>query len=531
MNNRLWKISGLVVLLALLGLSSCRGPKPVPQPEPGTFKPLLKVVEGKLAEMPEPFLGFEQNQDACKAWENNYPSQKMEETPSKITYITGDPDNYNPQRIYLFGTKGLATSILEVKASLVFTDGTEINESFEKLLYDKGYTEQKVSGKTIYSNGIVQLLVERNKDNKELALLTYTPTKSKLQDTNDFPLLIAQKAPKNYTVAEIKKYEQNLGIRQLKSETTEKIVFETPKSEYSKYNIHSIEYAFKEKYSADGLITARLYNIKNIEVFTSESFKEYLKAHKFEFEEKKEVAGVPFVLFKNEELKYRIRASLSIGNEYAILQFEYDPLMKGDDPGVTPQNDWEQFYLPFFEFGQEISQTGVVAQKEKARKFEVSYKADGSDQYGPITEQLMARRPFNTKDPYFGSFAKEPGFDSFTYTKAKGDANHKITVINMAFNQVWEKQKLDGEYPALKTFLTKNGFEFKESINVDETVAGIPTKGKITFYYDAKNKVQLRVAALTAFGFMAVSEFTHAETYQNDKALFLDRFMQKRLRK
>lgn len=524
MSKKIFGVS-IFALLSLMLFGSCRNDNNQPNPPAsGEFKALVRVVDGKLAEMPEPFIDFGKAPDVAKEWEKNYGSTLKNESAGELIFETGDPEKINPIRRYLFADNKLTTSVVELKASLLFAENNEITEEFEKALYDKGYAEKQEKGKTIYTNGIVIVTFARQQNNAEMANIIYTPSDSKLEDgIKDFPLIIAKKAPKDYTPQEIKAYEEKQAIRKLKSETAIKLSFEPKEQDLTKYNIHFVDYNLKDAYDANGSIIARLKNVKNVEVFESETFKKYLKEYGFEFEEKKDAGGYPFILFKNVQAQYRIRATMSIGNEYGMLQFEFDPNMA--EPGGDPKpEEWQQFYLPFFDFGAEISENSPVFKKEKDRKFTVWYKPDGNEEIAPTIEHIYASRPFNLNDPYQGSAAKKPGFASFSYTKNKvGDAS-KITVIQMTFNKVldelWKKDKLWGEYEPLKTFLAKNGFEFKETVDVNEDTAFGKTTGKMTYYYNSSKKVLLTVPALNSmFGLITLSTFTPADSYKSAQPL------------
>lgn len=313
----------------------------------------------------------------------------------------------------------------------------------------------------------------------QAAKVNSNPTPSGfVSDAKDFPLFLKKNIDK-YTDAEIKDYEQKLGLRPTCNPQGGNLEFTTTPETQGRTNFYRVVY---ERVGKNVDIVAYSKSVKSVESLEEPAKKQWLENNGFSFVKTVTYSGLTVYNYTNKEQGFTLLVAAR-GNSECFFVFTYGT-SGGDDPAPDPNKKREALYIPFFEaFGKPISGDSPIIQLEKNRKFKAEFKAGDLSTTPPVQPEIMALPPFDVEYARPNGAGKA-GISSISYSKTKADTEDVVTIISVGFNTAWNKTQISDD-ALFREFLQGNGFEFKSQENVNQYMM----KGTLYTYYNATNKV------------------------------------------
>lgn len=437
------------------------GTKPNPGPQP--FQSILELDDnGELTAIPFPCVDWLGGEKAVQAFEQSKGATldgTIDKNGKKILrYKTGDPKGQQPTRMYIIDPKKslLETSSILIAAKLV-AEGNDINDNMEILLSDAGYQKVHDAKGIAYSNGTYLLVFSEVNANSWAIAYQSAGDPSQLAgilQIKDFPYLKKETKMSTYTFEEIEAYEKKLGLRKQTKKTANYVIYQA--IDPSKVNLTYVRYDIYpngDKPSGPIVRTDRF----SMAMYRQPELRSYFELNGFTYEGAFQNYAQKFV---NKDLAVRLR--LSDQKPGAIISFEDAPDLYHKDP-KPEKPTFQALYLPLLDvFGQKISKDSPIITREKETHPDcyVEFKeAGGSLKYNEIWVSM----PFDYKlDP---ADRTKPRAKSYSYQSKNGTT---ITQISYLFSDNWDRAITTGDNPIIKDFLTKNGFVYKGSSEIQD---------------------------------------------------------------
>lgn len=455
------------------------GTKPNPGPQP--FQSILELDDnGKLTAIPFPCVDWLGGEKAVQAFEHSKGATfegSVDKSGKKILrYKTGDPKGQQPTRMYIINPKNsrLETSSIQIAAHLV-ADGDDINDNMEILLFDAGYQKVHDAKGIAYSNGTYLLVFSKVNDSSWAIAYKSAGDPAQLAgilQIKDFPYLKKETKMSAYTFEEIDAYEKKLGLRKQTKKTDTYVIYQA--IDPSKVNLSYVRYDINpndEKTSGPIVRTDRF----TMAMYRQPELRSYFELNGFTYEGAFQIYAQKFV---NKDLAVRLR--LSDKRPGAIISFEDAPDLYHKDP-KPEKPTFQALYLPLLDvFGQKISKDSPIIAREKELhpNFYVEFmEAGGSRKYNEISVSMPVYLPPADRD--------KPRATSYSYQSENGAT---ITKISYLFSDKWNGAKITGDNPIVKDFLTKNGFVYKGSAEIQDI--NEPTVKVVLYqYYNKEHEV------------------------------------------
>ena len=455
------------------------GTKPNPGPQP--FQSILELDDnGKLTAIPFPCVDWLGGEKAVQAFEHSKGATfegSIDKSGFKVLrYKTGDPKGQQPTRMYIINPKNsrLETSSIQIAAHLV-ADGDDINDNMEILLFDAGYQKVHDAKGIAYSNGTYLLVFSKVNDSSWAIAYKSAGDPAQLAgilQIKDFPYLKKETKMSAYTFEEIDAYEKKLGLRKQTKKTDTYVIYQA--IDPSKVNLSYVRYDINpndEKTSGPIVRTDRF----TMAMYRQPELRSYFELNGFTYEGAFQNYAQKFV---NKDLAVRLR--LSDKRPGAIISFEDAPDLYHKDP-KPEKPTFQALYLPLLDvFGQKISKDSPIIAREKELhpNFYVEFMgAGGSRKYNEISVSMPVYLPPADRD--------KPRATSYSYQSENGAT---ITKISYLFSDKWNGAKITGDNPIVKDFLTKNGFVYKGSAEIQDI--NEPTVKVVLYqYYNKEHEV------------------------------------------
>lgn len=455
------------------------GTKPNPGPQP--FQSILELDDnGKLTAIPFPCVDWLGGEKAVQAFEQSKGATfegSIDKSGFKVLrYKTGDPKGQQPTRMYIINPKNsrLETSSIQIAAHLV-ADGDDINDNMEILLFDAGYQKVPEAKGIAYSNGTYLLVFSKVNDSSWAIAYKSAGDPAQLAgilQIKDFPYLKKETKMSAYTFEEIDAYEKKLGLRKQTKKTDTYVIYQA--IDPSKVNLSYVRYDINpndEKTSGPIVRTDRF----TMAMYRQPELRSYFELNGFTYEGAFQNYAQKFV---NKDLAVRLR--LSDKRPGAIISFEDAPDLYHKDP-KPEKPTFQALYLPLLDvFGQKISKDSPIIAREKELhpNFYVEFmEAGGSRKYNEISVSMPVYLPPADRD--------KPRATSYSYQSENGAT---ITKISYLFSDKWNGAKITGDNPIVKDFLTKNGFVYKGSAEIQDI--NEPTVKVVLYqYYNKEHEV------------------------------------------
>ena len=455
------------------------GTKPNPGPQP--FQSILELDDnGKLTAIPFPCVDWLGGEKAVQAFEHSKGATfegSIDKSGFKVLrYKTGDPKGQQPTRMYIINPKNsrLETSSIQIAAHLV-ADGDDINDNMEILLFDAGYQKVHDAKGIAYSNGTYLLVFSKVNDSSWAIAYKSAGDPAQLAgilQIKDFPYLKKETKMNAYTFEEIDAYEKKLGLRKQTKKTDTYVIYQA--IDPSKVNLSYVRYDINpndEKTSGPIVRTDRF----TMAMYRQPELRSYFELNGFTYEGAFQNYAQKFV---NKDLAVRLR--LSDKRPGAIISFEDAPDLYHKDP-KPEKPTFQALYLPLLDvFGQKISKDSPIIAREKELhpNFYVEFmEAGGSRKYNEISVSMPVYLPPADRD--------KPRATSYSYQSENGAT---ITKISYLFSDKWNGAKITGDNPIVKDFLTKNGFVYKGSAEIQDI--NEPTVKVVLYqYYNKEHEV------------------------------------------
>lgn len=455
------------------------GTKPNPGPQP--FQSILELDDnGKLTAIPFPCVDWLGGEKAVQAFEHSKGATfegSIDKSGFKVLrYKTGDPKGQQPTRMYIINPKNsrLETSSIQIAAHLV-ADGDDINDNMEILLFDAGYQKVPEAKGIAYSNGTYLLVFSKVNDSSWAIAYKSAGDPAQLAgilQIKDFPYLKKETKMSAYTFEEIDAYEKKLGLRKQTKKTDTYVIYQA--IDPSKVNLSYVRYDINpndEKTSGPIVRTDRF----TMAMYRQPELRSYFELNGFTYEGAFQNYAQKFV---NKDLAVRLR--LSDKRPGSIVTFEDAPDLYHKDPKPVDPT-FQALYLPLLDvFGQEISKDSPIIAREKELhpNFYVEFmEAGGSRKYNEISVSMPVYLPPADRD--------KPRATSYSYQSENGAT---ITKISYLFSDKWNGAKITGDNPIVKDFLTKNGFVYKGSAEIQDI--NEPTVKVVLYqYYNKEHEV------------------------------------------
>ncbi|WP_302776620.1 hypothetical protein [Porphyromonas uenonis] len=455
------------------------GTKPNPGPQP--FQSILELDDnGKLTAIPFPCVDWLGGEKAVQAFEHSKGATfegSIDKSGFKVLrYKTGDPKGQQPTRMYIINPKNsrLETSSIQIAAHLV-ADGDDINDNMEILLFDAGYQKVHDAKGIAYSNGTYLLVFSKVNDSSWAIAYKSAGDPAQLAgilQIKDFPYLKKETKMSAYTFEEIDAYEKKLGLRKQTKKTDTYVIYQA--IDPSKVNLSYVRYDINpndEKTSGPIVRTDRF----TMAMYRQPELRSYFELNGFTYEGAFQNYAQKFV---NKDLAVRLR--LSDKRPGAIISFEDAPDLYHKDP-KPEKPTFQALYLPLLDvFGQKISKDSPIIAREKELhpNFYVEFmEAGGSRKYNEISVSMPVYLPPADRD--------KPRATSYSYQSENGAT---ITKISYLFSDKWNGAKITGDNPIVKDFLTKNGFVYKGSAEIQDI--NEPTVKVVLYqYYNKEHEV------------------------------------------
>lgn len=495
------------IVCITLAMSSCK-PKQEPNPHPDTvgttpqsFQSILELDDnGELTAIPFPCVDWLGGEKAVQAFEHSK-GATFEGTIDKngkkiLRYKTGDPKGQQPTRMYIIDPKKsiLETSSILIAAKLV-AEGNDINDNMEILLSDAGYQKVPAKDKGIaYSNGTYLLVFSEVNANSWAIAYKSAGDPAQLAGIlkiKDFPYLKKETKMNTYTFEEIEAYEKKLGLRKQTKKTANYVIYQA--IDPSKVNLTYVRYDIYpngDKPSGPIVRTDRF----SMSMYRQPGLRSYFELNGFTYEGTQQNIVQKFV---NKDLAVRLR--LSDKQPGSIIAFEDAPDLYHKDP--TPEKPtFQALYLPLLDvFGQKISKDSPIIAREKELhpNFYVEFKAaGGSFKYNEIQVSMPVYLPPADRD--------KPRATSYSYQSENGTT---ITKIAYLLSGKWNGAKITGDNPIIKDFLTKNGFVYKGSTEIQDI--NDPTVKVVLYqYYNKEYDVYFDYVYLPPMGVAISASYT-----------------------
>ena len=437
------------------------GTKPNPGPQP--FQSILELDDnGELTAIPFPCVDWLGGEKAVQAFEQSKGATfegSVDKNGKKILrYKTGDPKGQQPTRMYIINPKKslLETSSILISAKLI-AEGNDINDNMEILLSDAGYQKVHDAKGIAYSNGTYLLVFSKVNANSWAIAYQSAGDPSQLAgilQIKDFPYLKKETKMNAYTFEEIEAYEKNLGLRKQTKKTANYVIYQA--IDPSKVNLTYVRYDIYpngDKPSGPIVRTERF----SMSMYRQPELRSYFELNGFTYEGAFQNYAQKFV---NKDLAVRLR--LSDQRPGAIISFEDAPDLYHKEPKPVDPT-FQALYLPLLDvFGQKISKDSPIIAREKETHpdCDVEFKeAGGSRKY----DEIWVSMPFDYKlDP---ADRNKPRAKNYSYESKNGTT---ITQISYLFSEKWYGAKITGDNPIIKDFLTKNGFVYKGSSEIQD---------------------------------------------------------------
>ena len=450
------------------------GTKPNPGPQP--FQSILELDDnGKLTAIPFPCVDWLGGEKAVQAFEHSKGATfegSIDKSGFKVLrYKTGDPKGQQPTRMYIINPKNsrLETSSIQIAAHLV-ADGDDINDNMEILLFDAGYQKVHDAKGIAYSNGTYLLVFSKVNDSSWAIAYKSAGDPAQLAgilQIKDFPYLKKETKMNAYTFEEIEAYEKKLGLRKQTSKTNTYVIYQA--IDPSKVNLTYVRYDInsdENKPSGPIVRTDRF----SMSMYRQPELRSYFELNGFTYEGAFQTYAQKFV---NKDLAVRLR--LSDKRPGSIISFEDAPDLYHKDPKPAKPT-FQALYLPMLDvFGQKISKDSPIITREREIHPDcyVEFKeAGGSRTYNEIWVSMPIAAKLDPAD------RNKPRATSYSYESENGTT---ITKISYLFSDKWDQAKITGDNPIIKDFLTKNGFVYKGSAEIQDIKE--PTMKVVLYQY------------------------------------------------
>lgn len=450
------------------------GTKPNPEPQP--FQSILELDNnGELTAIPFPCVDWLGGEKAVQAFEHSKGAtldKTIDKSGKKIlSYKTGDPKGQQPIRLYIIDpTKStLETSSIQIASKLV-AEGDDINDNMEILLSDAGYQKVPEAKGIAYSNGTYLLVFSKVNESSWAIAYKSAGDPSQLAgilQIKDFPYLKKETKMSTYTFEEIEAYEKKLGLRKQTRKTDTYVIYQA--IDPGKVNLTYVRYDInpnKESNSGPVVRTDRF----SMAMYRQPELRSYFELNGFTYEGAFQNYAQKFV---NKDLAVRLR--LSDKRPGAYITFEDAPDLYHKEPKPVDPT-FQALYLPLLDvFGQKISKDSPIITREREIHPDcyVEFKEAGG---GRKYNEIWVSMPLDYKlDP---ADRNKPRAKSYSYESENGTT---ITKISYLFSDKWDQAKITGDNPIIKDFLTKNGFVYKGSAEIQDIKE--PTMKVVLYQY------------------------------------------------
>ena len=473
-----------------------------PNPDPQPFQSILELDEsGELTAIPFPCVDWLGGEKAVQAFEHSK-GATLDKTIDKngkkiLSYKTGDPKGQQPIRLYIIDpTKStLETSSIQIATKLV-AEGDDINDNMEILLSDAGYQKVPEAKGIAYSNGTYLLVFSKVNESSWAIAYKSAGDPSQLAgilQIKDFPYLKKEAKMNAYTFDEIEAYEKKLGLRKQTSKTKTSVIYQA--IDPSKVNFTYV------RYDIDPNDEGKSGPIVRTDRFTMAMYKQpelrsYFELNGFTYEGAFQNYAQKFV---NKDLAVRLR--LSDKRPGAFITFEDAPDLYHKDPKPVDPT-FQALYLPLLDvFGQKISKDSPIIAREREIHPDcyVEFMAAGGSR---TYDEIWVSMPLDYKlDP---ADRTKPRATSYSYQSENGTT---ITKISYLLSDNWGRAKITGDNPIVKDFLTKNGFVYKGSAEIQD-INNPTTKVVLYQYYNKEYEVYFDYVYFPPMGAVMSASYT-----------------------
>lgn len=481
----------LYFLLATIALSfaSCRndqepGTEGKEDPKTDEFQSIVELDDaGLLKSFPFPYMDFQNPHclDALKKWEAEHGSKlAMEKVPEDtkqmiLVYDSQDPNLLNATRKYFVkdsGNGSLYIVFYDIKRGLVFeeTDGHPLTDRMESLLQKEGFTfiSTLETGELAYENsskGVMLTIAYNDNGYADLSMILTPSSAPAAQpfhaNLKDFPYM-DKKLHEEGIVEAIKQYENQLGLRQLSKESEELLEFKA--KDPSKTNFQMVRYQIKETTLSNGKTSTPNIFVTSLSLNGSDMDKEEVQAW-LTLNGATNIKKMGDGIYSFDTEKY-LAMSMYV-SDLSSTSIIFNPKAEVTPDPETPGD--HRFVLPFFFFGEEMTENCNTMLKEKERGGDVALDL----------EQIVGLRNIRVFMPIGDN---EIGTSSiYYYENYMNDEGAKPTIEEIVM-EVSRNFDNDGENKNLIKFLNEKGFEFKNVMDDNGT--------KKYYYLNSKEGVE-----------------------------------------
>lgn len=385
------RLAHLFTVVAVACLSACTGPTNAPEKKP-VFIQLNE--KGELAAFPIPCIAWGKEAADVIAWEKPYKSKLITEEKDKMVFKTTEQQELNPVREYTFSDKRLSSSIVSLKAHLLFVDEqcTALREGTEKLLSEKGFVAQKDLNKNTpfayYNKELQTLIIIATLAVNEQVLIfynQYTPKNEESKPDHFVPIVHLDESGQLKAIPypfvafsqgrkEIQKWEKEHGstFRKTSDATAEGTVSDSYKTNDPDKRNELRIYTIGDK--GNGKLISALITLDEKLVFDLSAEKSTLTDHFLRLMQDEGYRLIskeeePLFSFVSDKMMISI---LHLANAN-VASISYMP--SGSEP-VVPTKEGYDLLMPSFAFGSSFASDGPIAQWESERGYVAEYHED-----------------------------------------------------------------------------------------------------------------------------------------------------------